>query len=180
MSSPFVGEVRPWGCNFAPYGWTQCNGQILPIQQYTALFSLLGTYYGGNGTSNFALPDLRSRVPMKYGTSPVGTYAIGEQGGAEIVTLLSSEMPIHNHTFLGTSDAATRSKPIAGAALATTLAPGGASPGDNYYSGSSNPVAINIGSLSPYAGSNQPHANIQPYLAVNWCIALTGIYPARN
>src|ERR1700739_2904725 len=103
MSSPFLGEVRPWACNFSPRGWAYCAGQILPIQQYTALFALIGTYYGGNGTSTFQLPDLRSPVPIKYGNSPAGTYVLGETGGVENVQLASQTMPIHTHTFGGTS-----------------------------------------------------------------------------
>jgi microcystin-dependent protein len=175
MGQPFVGEVRPWACNFAPYQWAFCAGQILPIQQYTALFSLLGTYYGGNGTSNFGLPDLRSRVPMKYGTSPAGSYALGEQGGTEFVQILSQQMPIHSHTFSGSGSNTTRSKAAANVAL------GSSSGGNSYYGTATSSVTpINVGTVSLYSGGNQPHTNIQPYQAVNWCIALSGIYPSRN
>jgi microcystin-dependent protein len=179
MSNPFLGQIQPFGFNFAPRGWAMCNGQLLSIAQNTALFSLLGTYYGGNGQSNFALPDLQSRVPMKYGTAPTGdNYVQGEQAGEESITLLQTEMPAHNHTFFGTTDAANSKKPVAGAALAQTTST--VSPGDSFYSSNAAGVTvINPGSLSVY-GSGQPHTNLQPYLTINWCIAMQGIYPARN
>jgi len=176
MSSPFVAEIRPWACNFAPRGWALAQGQILPISQNTALFSLIGTYYGGNGTSNFQLPDLRSRVPMKYGQDPVGNqYVLGEEAGEENVTISSQQMPVHTHTLSGTSVNTNRSKPATGGALGTS------SGGNAYYAASNSSLtAINQGTVSIYNGGNQAHANLQPYLAINWCIALTGIYPARN
>jgi microcystin-dependent protein len=173
MGQPFVGEVRPWACNFAPFGWAFCAGQILPIQQYTALFALLGTFYGGNGTSNFGLPDLRSRVPMKYGTSPSGTYNIGQQGGVELVQVTSATMPIHTHTFSGTNQTGGREHPASGAAFGTSA-------GAYYGAATSTVTPINVGTVSLYAGGNQPHTNIQPYQAINWCIALQGIFPSRN
>src|SRR5262245_4438293 len=112
MSSPFLGEVRPWACNFAPRGWAMCQGQLLAISQNTALFSLLGTFYGGNGVSTFGLPDLRGRVPMKFGQAADGTqYSIGEVAGVENVTLLSATMPVHTHTVFGTSASATNIAP---------------------------------------------------------------------
>ena len=177
MSSPFVAEIRPWACNFAPRGWVMAQGQILPISQYTALFSLIGTYYGGNGTSNFQLPDLRSRVPMKYGTDPVGNqYVIGEEAGEESVTISSLQMPVHTHNVFG-SNASTGNynDPAAGTALATN------DKGNFFYApGNSTAIAINPGTVSTYMGGNQAPTNLQPYLAINWCIALVGIYPARN
>ncbi len=176
MSSPFVGEVRAWACNFAPKGWAMCQGQILAIQQYTALFSLIGTYYGGNGTSNFQLPELRGRVPMKFGTDRTGNvYTIGETSGVEQVTINSQQMPVHTHVFGGTNATGADDKPKPGAALGTS------SKGDAYYAASnSTTTTINVGTVSPYSGGTQPHTNIQPYQAINWCIALSGIYPARN
>jgi microcystin-dependent protein len=176
MSAPFVAEIRCWACNFAPRGWAMAQGQILPISQYTALFSLIGTYYGGNGTTNFALPDLRSRVPMKYGTDPVGnSYSIGEIAGTETITISSTQMPIHTHTFSGTNANGTRAKPANNSSLGTNAQ------GTLFY-GPSNATTttINPGTLSPYTGGNLPHTNLQPYLALNWCIALVGIYPSRN
>jgi microcystin-dependent protein len=176
MSSPFVAEIRPWACNFAPRGWAMAQGQILPISQYTALFSLIGTYYGGNGTSNFQLPDLRSRVPLKYGSDPVGNqYVIGETGGEETIQLQSNQMPIHTHVLVGDSGTGGKSKVAAGAAMAKTAQ------GDSFYApGASANQPINPGTVSTYAGGNQPHPNLQPYLAINWCIAMQGIFPARN
>lgn len=176
MSSPFVAEVRPWACNFAPRGWAFCAGQILSIQQYTAVFSLIGTYYGGNGTSNFQLPDLRSRVPMKFGTDRTGTvYNLGEVGGEEQININSQQMPVHTHTFSGSGATGIYSKAATGSALATSQT------GQAYYAASNSSLtAINVGTVSIYNGGNQPHTNIQPYQAINWCIALAGIYPSRN
>jgi microcystin-dependent protein len=176
MSSPFLGEIRPWACNFAPRGWFMCQGQLLPISQFTALFSLLGTNYGGNGTTTFALPDLRSRVPMKYGTDPSGNnYVIGQDGGEETITLQSQQMPIHTHNVFGTSANAGKSSPTAGFALGT------APQGHAFYApGASANQPINAATASTYAGGGQAHTNIQPYLAINWCIAYQGIFPSRN
>jgi microcystin-dependent protein len=177
MSSPFVAEIRPWALNFAPRGWAMCQGQILPISQYTALFSLIGTYYGGNGTSNFELPDLRSRVPMKYGTDPVGNnYVLGQEAGEETVTIQPPQMPIHTHNVFGdTAATGNYANPAVGNALATN------DKSNPFYApGNSPSVALNPATVSVYAGGNQAHTNIQPYLAINWCIAMTGIYPSRN
>jgi microcystin-dependent protein len=139
------------------------------------VFALIGTYYGGNGTSNFQLPDLRSRVPMKYGDSPSGSYVIGETGGEENIQLTSQEMPVHTHTFSGTNATGLHPKPQSGGAMGTS------SGGGAYYGASnSSTTPINVGTVSLYAGGNQPHTNIQPYQAINWCIALQGIFPARN
>ena len=176
MSSPFLGEVRAWACNFAPRDWAFCAGQLLSISQNTALFSLIGTYYGGNGTTNFALPDLRGRVPMKYGQYVDGTqYVIGEVGGSENVTLQSATMPTHTHTVFGTSASATNIQPNDGAVLASHFT------GLPFYAAANSPLTnLNHGTVSLYQGGNLPHPNIQPYLAINWCIALQGIFPARN
>jgi len=176
MSSPFLGEIRPWACNFAPTGWAMCQGQLLAISQNTALFALIGTFYGGNGTTTFALPDLRGRVPMKFGTDPSGnSYAIGEDGGEENITLQPTQMPIHTHTLSGSTGIGRRATPVTGAALATT------NHGGFFYAASNSSLTpINSGSVSLYQGGNQPHDNLQPYLAINWCIALRGIFPSRN
>src|SRR5579859_2256489 len=181
MSDQFIGEVRPFACNFAPSGWAFCQGQLLSISQNTALFALLGTFYGGNGTTNFALPDLRSRVPMKFGTDPSGNiYDIGEIAGTETVTLNSNQMPIHTHTFSGIGRTVGNQSPADGDALGTaSLA--GFTPGDPFYASDSAALTpLNVGTVSLYAGGNQPHVNIQPYQAINWCIALRGIFPSRN
>jgi microcystin-dependent protein len=182
MSDPFLGEVRPWALNFAPRGWLMCAGQLLPINQFTALFSLLGTNYGGNGTTTFALPDLRSRVPMKYGQDRSGNnYVIGEQAGEESVTILLSQLPSHNHAFSGTASPADVKRPVSGSAYAQSTTAQSVSPGDNFYAaGTSNVVSINPNSVQAYPGSGLPHENRQPFLAINWCIATTGIFPSRN
>lgn len=176
MAAPFVAEICPWACNFAPIGWAFCQGQTLPISQYTALFSLIGTYYGGNGVSTFQLPDLQGRVPMKFGTDPTGNnYAIGEEAGTETITISSSQMPVHTHTFSGTTANGGKAKPANGAALGTN------SQGASFYGPSNgSTTTINVGTVSPYTGGNLPHENRQPYLVINWCIALQGIYPSRN
>jgi microcystin-dependent protein len=176
MSSPFLGEVRPWALGFAPRGWALCQGQILPISQYTALFSLIGTYYGGNGQSTFALPNLQGRVPMKFGTDRTGNnYVIGEQAGEESVTISISTLPSHNHTFSGTTSLADVKRPVTGSAYAQSTA------GDNFYAAADgNAIPINANTVQAYSGGGQAHVNLQPYLAINWCIAIQGIYPSRN
>ncbi len=179
MSQPFLGEIQCFGFGFAPKNWALCNGQLLPIQQNAALFSLLGTFYGGNGTTTFALPNLQSRVPMHFGTSTDGSnYVIGEQAGMENVTIIFPEMPSHNHGFVGTSANAGASTPDPGNLLAQCfLASGTALPfygPDNLAITPLNPASISI------VGGNQPHSNLQPYLTINWCIALRGIFPSRN
>lgn len=180
MSEPFLGQVSCFGFKFAPKGWAFCQGQILPIQQNTALFSLLGTNFGGNGTTNFGLPNLQASVPIAYGQGPgFPFYNLGEVGGAESVTLGSQEMGIHNHTLNATSDVATDTastnnqlgKPQKGSPIT------GFSQGLIYSPGAPvtpmNPQAIG------FVGNNQPHNNMQPYLSLNYCIALAGIFPTR-
>ncbi|MGD0681343.1 MAG: tail fiber protein [Terracidiphilus sp.] len=176
---PFLGEIRMVGFNFAPTGWALCNGQTLPISQYTALFSLLGTTYGGNGTTTFNLPDLQGRVPIHQGNgSGLSPYVIGQKGGAENVTLLVNQMPTHNHLVNVNNQPGSNPDPTNG-----ILAEGnnGARPpvlAHNYT------AAAATGSLAPTAiaasGGNLPHTNIQPYLTVNFIIALVGIFPSRS
>jgi microcystin-dependent protein len=181
VTQPFLGQIQCFGFSFAPVGWALCQGQILPIAQNTALFSLIGTYYGGNGTSTFALPNLQSSAPIGQGQPPGGPfYSIGEQGGVENVTLNLGQMPQHNHAFNGTTTAANSEEPLAGVVLAQTNRRGGVSPGDNFYGPSDgSTIAINPNSIS-MVGNTAQHTNIQPYLAVNWCIALRGIFPPRS
>lgn len=169
----YVGQIGVFGFNFAPTQWAMCSGAILPISQNTALFSLIGTYYGGNGQTTFALPDLRSRTPIGYDTS----YPLGELAGVENVTLISTQMPQHTHLLGGLdtnggdikADGAIFAQPntISNHTVANAYAPPG------------NGVPLNAGSVS-MAGGSQPHGNIQPLLAVNFCIATSGIYPPRN
>jgi microcystin-dependent protein len=176
MASPFLGQIQPFGFGFAPKGWALCNGQIFPISQNTALFSLLGTMYGGDGKTNFALPNLQSRVPMHLGN----TIVQGQTGGEESITLTVSQLPAHNHGFSGTSGAANSKSPNTGSAFAQSNR-SGTSPGDNYYAPDNSP---GTGPLNPTTvgnfGGGLPHTNLQPYLTINWCIALQGVFPARN
>lgn len=172
MADPFVAEIRMFPGNFAPKGWAFCNGQIMPISQNTALFYLLGTTYGGNGQTNFALPDLQGRVPMHPGTGAGLTpRVLGEIGGSETVTLLSSEMPSHTHDLVrpGLSSPASATSPQN--AYPATAA-------ENQYSSAGTTVNMSPSALSP-AGESFPHNNLQPFLVVNFIIALQGIFPAR-
>ena len=173
MSDPFIGEIRMFGGNFAPRGWALCNGQLLAISQNTALFSLLGTSFGGDGVTTFALPDLRGRAPMHWGQGPGLTNRIlGESAGEEAVTLLGTQIPPHNHTVAAVSGPGNAGSPPGGLWAASSSR-------DSIYSNASpdaqmNPQAIGGG------GGSQPHDNMSPYLAVTFIIALEGIYPPRT
>jgi microcystin-dependent protein len=172
MSEPFVGEIRMFGFNFAPQGWAQCNGQLVPIAENPALFDLLGTAYGGDGQATFALPDMRSRVPAGQGQGPgLSAYAEGQAGGAEDVTLAAAQMPGHTHPVKASSRAADSDRPE-GRALARSA-------GHIYTAQPDTSTVMNADMLAGTGGS-QPHDNIQPYLAVNFCIALAGIFPSRS
>jgi microcystin-dependent protein len=178
MTQPFIGQLQAFGFGFAPRYWAQCNGQTMSIQQNVALFSLLGTMYGGNGTTTFQLPNLQSRVPMHFGTSPIGnTYVQGEIDGEENVTLTINTLPMHPHAFIGASANANTLTPAPGQALATATIP--SKTADPFYGPDGVPQPLNPGSISPVGGS-QPHTNLQPYLTINWCIALYGIFPSRG
>jgi microcystin-dependent protein len=171
MTQPFVGEIRMFGGNFAPRGNAMCDGQILAISQNTALFSLLGTQYGGNGTSNFALPDLRGRSPMHQGQGTgLSQRVVGESTGAENVALLTTEMPSHTHQVKAVGSAGNNTSPVGNSWASSTTRP---------YSNQAPNTTMAPGALSP-AGGNQPHNNLQPYLVVTFIIALQGIYPSRN
>ena len=166
---PFVAEIRMFAGNFAPRGWATCDGQLLPIAQNTALFSLLGTTYGGDGRTNFALPNLQGRAPMQPGQGPgLSLRYLGEQGGQEAVTLQESQMPVHNHPLAAAGAAATTGTPAASVSLAQTSA------GTSIYG-----PAADLQSLGTPAGGSQPHNNMQPYLALTFIIALQGIFPPR-
>lgn len=175
MSAPFLAEIRMWGCNFAPRGWAFCDGQTLAISQNTALFSLLGTIYGGDGKSNFRLPSLDGSSPMFWGQSQGGTlHDIGEEGGEQAVTLLESEVPAHQHALWAEPRPAGLPSPSPQNSLARS-SPAifkGASPVPPL-------VAMSPGAVAP-AGSSLPHNNMQPFLTLNFCIALQGIYPPRS
>jgi microcystin-dependent protein len=172
MADPFVAEIRIFPFNFAPRGWAWCDGQLLPLSQNTALFSLLGTTYGGNGKSNFALPDLQGRAPMHPGQGPgLSLHDLGEQAGTETVTLLESEMPGHAHAVRASLQDAT-DRTVAG------QLPAGGIGVAMFASGPPN-VSLSFSSLTP-AGGDQPHNNMMPYLTFNFCIALQGVFPPRT
>jgi microcystin-dependent protein len=174
MSDPFVAEIRILPINFAPKGWAFCDGQLLPISQNTALFSLIGTFYGGDGISNFALPNLQGNAPMFWGQGPgLVSYVEGERGGVETVTLLQTEMPAHTHQASG----ATGNGPTSPANNTWGTA-AGRTPPPSYVDGSPN---VTMASTTvAVTGGNLPHNNMQPYLTLNFCIALQGIFPARQ
>ena len=174
MSDQFLGEIRVFGFNFPPTGWAQCNGQLLTIAQNTALFTLLGTTYGGNGSTTFGLPDLSGRVAMNHGQGPgLSLYDLGESGGADTITLESSEIPFHTHAVRGQTGLGNIQEPASTRSLARS---GGAT---IYTSNTSqNVVAMGFQSLAP-AGSSLPHDNISPVLVMNVCIALQGVFPPR-
>ncbi len=176
MSNFFIGQIGLFGFNFAPVRWALANGAIMGITQNTALFSLLGTSYGGNGTTTFGLPDLQSRVAL-HASSSGGNYFIGEKGGEETVTLQLSQMPIHNHPLYGNNVNADQ-RPDGNYVFAT--ANHGSPPANlsGYAPGPGNTVLAS--QTVSNAGSSQPHSNIQPYLTLNYCIALQGYYPSRN
>jgi len=169
MAQPYVGEIRMFAGNFAPAGWMFCEGQLLPISEYETLFNLIGTTYGGDGQSTFALPDLRGRIPIHFGNG----FTLAETGGVETVTLTVSQIPAHSHALLGSTGAATTLDPtsnvLAQAPLATTFAYG---------------VDAPLTPLSPSSigstGGSQPHNNFQPYLCVDFIISLFGIFPSQT
>lgn len=171
MADPFVAEIRVFPFNFAPTGWAFCNGQLMPISQNTALFSLLGTVYGGDGKSTFALPDLQGSVPMHPDQGPgLSEYFLGQTGGSENVTLLQSEIPAHTHGLMTAADDQYESNVPTGNALTRSNL--------NVYSNSLSITQMSFQSLS-VAGGGLPHNNMMPYLTLNFCIALQGVFPAR-
>ena len=169
MAEPFLSEIRLMSFAFAPRGWAQCNGQLLPINQNQALFSLLGTTFGGDGRVNFALPDLRGRTPIHVGSS----HTLGERGGEQAHTLSMAEMPAHTHDWRASSTpSSTTDMPSATALL-------GKSAGDNAWGPASNLAAMSPAMIQN-TGASQAHLNMQPFLTINFCIALQGIFPSPN
>lgn len=169
---PFVAEIRIFPFNFAPKGWAFCDGQILPLSQNTALFSLLGTTYGGDGKSNFALPNMQGNAPMHPGQGPgLSLHDLGETGGSDTVSLLESEIPSHSHALVASQGDGLERTP-AGQLLATGV-------GISLYQTPGPLVNVSDNALAP-AGGDQPHNNMQPYLTLNFCIALQGVYPPRT
>lgn len=165
MSEPFLSEIKLLSFNFPPKGWAYCNGQFLPINQNQALFALLGTTYGGNGQTTFALPDLRGRVPIHMGSG----HTLGERAGASAHTLSTAQLPAHTHVALGSETPSETNVPT-GASLGMRA---------NAYAAPGNLVAMGPSSVTNVGGS-QPHLNMQPYLTLNFCIALQGIFPSQN
>ena len=171
MADPFVAEIRMFGFNFAPTGWAMCNGQLLPISQNTALFSLLGTVYGGDGKSTFALPNLQGNVPMHPGQGAgLSLRDLGQIGGSEFVTLLQSEIPVHSHEMSVSSQTGLENNP-----QGQKFAMGD---GVNMYAPAANLGAMSPSALAP-AGGGLPHNNMMPYLTLNFCIAMQGVFPPR-
>lgn len=174
MSNPFLAEIRIYPFNFPPKGWAFCDGQILPLSQNTALFSLLGTTYGGDGKSNFALPDLQGCAPMHPGQGPgLSLHDLGETGGSDTVTLLESEIPNHTHQLKAqVQDPADTNVPGGSAVF------GKSTGGALYQTTSTQGKQLAFQALTP-AGGGLPHNNLMPYLTLNFCIALQGVYPPR-
>src|SRR5689334_1220833 len=167
MSQPYVGEIRIFAGNFEPAGWMFCEGQLLPISEYETLFNLIGTTYGGDGQSTFALPDLRGRIPMHFGNG----FTLAETGGAEEITLTVSQIPAHSHAFLATTNLSSQASPSGNVPAQNTVA-------KIYFAAAgTSPLAAN--SMTSTGGS-QPHTNFQPYLCVDFIISLFGIFPSQT
>jgi microcystin-dependent protein len=166
MAQPYVGEIRMFGGNFAPAGWQFCDGSLLPISQFDTLFNLIGTTYGGDGQSTFAVPDLRGRLPIHQGNS----FVMGQPGGVESVTLTVQQIPAHSHPMLASNDIPAQSNPqnnLTGQAAA------------KFYRAGSPSVSLNAASIS-FVGGSQPHSNFQPYLCISFIISLFGIFPSQT
>jgi len=175
MADPFVAEIRIFPFNFAPQGWAFCNGQLMPISQNTALFSLLGTTYGGDGKSTFALPDMQGNAPMHPGQGPgLSLHDLGEMSGSETVTLLTSEIPLHSHAMVASNDAAVTNDPAANQ-IAKPFGRGN----NTFTAASGSLTAMSPSALTP-AGGSLPHNNMMPYLTLNFNIALQGVFPPRS
>lgn len=173
---PYLAEIRSFGGNFAPRGWMFCNGALLSIAQNTALFSLIGTFYGGDGQNTFALPNLNSRVPVGTGQGPgLSDIVLGEMAGTETVTLLSTQLPAHNHVATAPG-AGTSTTTVPTASVAPGPASLGAGASNSFGSPTGNLAAPTVGT----AGGSQPHNNLQPFLGMNYIICVEGIYPSRN
>lgn len=174
MADNFIGEIRMFSSNVVQKGWALCNGQLLPINQYQALFSLLGTTYGGNGVTTFALPNLQGRVPVHWGSGSGGQITLGEAGGEAAHTLTTQEMPVHTHQVKASSASATGITPSTNVWASQ----------ENCYSPATNPLPYPLTQMHPAAvstvGGSQAHLNMQPFLTINFIIALEGVYPSRN
>ncbi|MCP3962045.1 MAG: phage tail protein [bacterium] len=172
MSEPFIAEIRIFAGNFAPRSWAFCNGQLLPVSQNTALFSLIGTTYGGDGRTTTALPNLKGRAPMHPGRGPgLTSKRLGQRGGSEMITVSEAQMPNHTHTAYGTGDSANQRSP------SNHMPATGGGRGTNLYA-----AASSLGTFNKLqnTGGSQPHNNLQPFIAMNFIIALQGLYPSRS
>jgi microcystin-dependent protein len=167
MSEPYIGEIRMFGGSFAPAGWAFCNGQLMPIAENDALFTLIGTTYGGDGQETFALPDLQGRLPVHQGNG----FALGQAAGVEEVTLNGNQLPTHNHSFLGSHNQGATTNPPTNVVAQV--------PTNKLYIQDPASVALNQASILPVGGS-QPHTNLQPYLCVSFIISLFGVFPSQN
>jgi len=173
MSEPFVGEIRMFAGNFAPSGWSFCDGQLLAVSQNNALFSLLGTIYGGDGRTTFGLPDMRGRIPVHAGSGPgLSPVRLGAKAGTESVTLTSNQLPSHKHDVLASSNAGNSGDPTGNASASTA-------PASSYSTSLATPQTMNSAAISSVGGSRQ-HSNLMPSICVHFIIALFGIYPTRN
>jgi len=170
MSDPYIGEIRMVGFNFAPVNWALCNGQILAIAQYDALFNLIGTTYGGDGQTTFALPNLQSRIPFHQGTSSQATMVLGQLSGSETVTLTTGQIPAHSHLLNASSGAGTQASPANGVWAQSSL---------EEFSTEALAHTMDPSTIAPTGGS-QPHDNMPPFLVINFIISLYGIYPSQN
>ena len=183
MADPFLGEIRAFGFYFAPVNWAMCLGQLMPLQQNTALFSIIGIQFGGNGTSNFGLPNLQGQAPMGTGTGQGLTpRAVGDAVGAASVSLQPNNMPPHNHAIAVQTANATATSPERGVLAQGVNGSGPRAPQVFAYAAGAPTVpqgALAANALSPFTGGNQPHNNRQPYLALNFCICLSGEFPVR-
>jgi microcystin-dependent protein len=169
MSECFLGEVRLAGFNFAPVGWAPCNGALVSIAENAALYNLFGTTYGGDGINTFGLPNLQGRIPIHQGNLGASSYIIGQVGGVESVTVNANQIPAHNHTLMGSSDSASSNLP----ANATVG-------GVEIYASRAPNQQMNSAMVGLAQGSSLPHDNMQPYLALNWIIAMAGVYPTQG
>ncbi|WP_029080447.1 MULTISPECIES: phage tail protein [unclassified Bradyrhizobium] len=176
MADPFVAEIRIFPFNFAPKGWAFCNGQLVPLSQNTALFSLLGTTYGGNGTSNFALPNMQGNAPLAPGQGPgLSLYDLGENGGSDTVTLLQTELAAHPHDMMAINLQADQAAPTPTRGIARSLN------GAAYVVGTPTPTLVQMSTnMIGLTGSGLPHNNLMPYLTLNFCISLQGVFPPRG
>jgi microcystin-dependent protein len=172
MTTPYIGQIMLFAGTFAPVGWQLCDGSLLPISQYDVLFALIGTTYGGDGQTTFAVPDLRSRVPVHQGQGQgLSNQIIGQVSGVENITLIATQIPLHTHALQVSSAAATTGTPSSGVTLGAAA--------EELYSTDSPNSTLNAGTITS-VGGNQPHTNIQPYLALNFVIAYEGIFPTQS